>query len=279
MTAGEFRLLRDLVYAECGILVRDDMKFLMERRLSPRLELLGLSDFASYHRYLRYDAHRQAELEAAIDAIATNETYFFREPLQLQAFSEELLPALADRGRRLKKLSIWSAGCSTGEEPYTIAMLLRDSGLFEGWDVQVFGSDISRRVIAAARKAEYGASALRATPPHHLVRFFEAAGGRWRVREEIRGWVTFGQLNLLSEDTRRLVPRMDAVFCRNLLIYLDLPARRRVLASLYDRLWEGGYLLLGHSESLINLTTDFELVHLQSDLVYRRPARAGGEAP
>jgi chemotaxis protein methyltransferase CheR len=158
-------------------------------------------------------------------------------------------------------------------------MLLRDSGRFEGWDVQVFGSDISRRVIAAARQAEYGASSLRATPPEHLARSFEAAGGKWRVREEIRGWVTFGQLNLLSEDTRRLVPRMDAIFCRNLLIYLDVPARLRVLAALYDRLWEGGYLLLGHSESLINLTADFELVHLQNDLVYRRPWGSSGGTP
>ncbi len=279
MTLGQFRLLRDLVYAECGILVRDDMKFVMERKLTPRLELLALADFTSYHRYLRFDINRRAELEAAIDAIAINETYFFRDPQQLRAFSEEIVPLLADRRRHQKKISIWSAGCSTGEEPYTIAMLLRDSGRFEGWDVQVFGSDISRRVIAAARKAEYGTSALRATPPHYLSRYFEAAGGKWRVREEIRGWVTFGQLNLLSEDTRRLVPRMDAVFCRNLLIYFDRPARRRVLASLYDRLWDGGFLLLGHSESLINLTADFELVHLENDLIYRRPARSKGAAP
>lgn len=279
MTAAEFRLLRDLIYAECGILLREDLKFVTERRLWPRLELLGLSDFASYHRYLRFDPGRRAELEAAIEAIATNETYFFREQPQLKAFSEELVPRLVARNQRLRKLRIWSAGCSTGEEPYTIAMLLRECGLVDGWDVQIFGSDISRRVLTTARKGEYGPSSMRATEPELLQRYFEPAGARWRIREDIRAMVTFGQLNLLSQEVLALVPRMDVIFCRNVLIYFDVPARKRVLASLYDRLWEGGYLLLGHSESLIQLTADFELVHLQNDLVYRRPEPPGRAAP
>jgi chemotaxis protein methyltransferase CheR len=272
MSAEEFRLLRDHVYSHCGILVREDMKFVMERRLWPRLEALGLRDFTGYHRYLRYDAQRREELEAAVEALTTHETYFFREPGQLEAFSEEVLPVLQQRNAALKRVRIWSAGCSTGEEAYTLAMLLRQSRRFEGWDVEVHGTDISRRVLATARRAEYGPSSLRVAPPEQVARFFIPLGAnKVRVKDEVRAWVSFGQLNLLDAEACQLVPRMDAIFCRNVRIYFDLPARRRVLQAFHERLVPGGYLLLGHSENLFNLGADFELVHLHGDLAYRRP--------
>jgi chemotaxis protein methyltransferase CheR len=276
MNAEEFRLLRDFVYAYCGILVRDDMKYVMQRRLWPRLEALGLHDFASYYRYLRFDAQRRAELDTAIEALTTHETYFFREPRQLKAFSQEVLPVLERRNARLRRLRLWSAGCSSGEEAYTLAMLLKESGRFEGWDVEVHGSDISRRVLAAARQGEYGPSALRATSAEQLARYFTQIGpNRVRVREDVRAWVTFGHHNLQDTEHGTSSPRVDAVFCRNVLIYFDTPARQRVLKLLYDRLVPGGYLMLGHSENLINLSADFELVHLRGDLVYRRPELGG----
>jgi chemotaxis protein methyltransferase CheR len=274
MSPEEFRLLRDHVYAHCGILVHEDMKFVMERRLWPRLEALGLADFGTYHRFLRYDAQRRAELEAAVEALTTHETYFFREALQLRAFSDELLPELQRRNASSRRLRIWSAGCSTGEEAYTLSMLLKESALFEGWDVEVYGTDISRRVIAQARRAEYGPSALRATPPEMLARYFDkvaGAGNKVRVRDGVRAWVSFGHLNLLDEATAQLVPRMDVIFCRNVMIYFDGPARRRLIHLFREKLVPGGYLLLGHSENLLNLSVDFELVHLRGDLVYRRP--------
>ena len=280
MTAEEFRLLRDFVYGHCGILVRDDMKFVMQRRLSPRLEVLGLKDFSAYYRYLRFDAQRRAELETAIEALTTHETYFFREPRQLKAFTEEVLPLLERRNARLRRLRFWSAGCSSGEEAYTVAMLLKESGRFEGWDVEVHGTDISRRVLAQARQGEYGASALRATPPEKVERYFTQVGpNRVRVRDEVRAWVSFGHQNLLDPESGPLLSRMDAVFCRNVMIYFDTPARQRVLRLIYDRLVPGGYLLLGHSENLINLSADFELVHLKGDLVYRKPDPHGGSVP
>ncbi|WP_240357042.1 CheR family methyltransferase [Myxococcus eversor] len=279
MSAEEFRLLRDHVYSHCGILVHEDMKFVMERRLWPRLEALGVSDFSVYHRYLRYDANRHAELEAAVESLTTHETYFFREPSQLKAFREELLPLLEKRNARTKRLRLWSAGCSSGEEAYTLAMLLKDERRFEDWDVEVYGSDISRRVLSMARSAEYGPSALRATSADLLERFFVPAGkAKVRVRDDVRSMVSFGHHNLLDEAGSQLVMKMDAVFCRNVMIYFDQSARRRVLRILRDRLVPGGYLLLGHSENLLNLGADFELVHLRGDLVYRRPELTGGEA-
>jgi chemotaxis protein methyltransferase CheR len=274
MTLEEFQLLRDLIHDHCGILIRDDLKYVMERRLAPRLEALGLTHFGAYHRYLRYDVNRRPELDAAIEALTTNETYFFREPMQLDAFSKEILPELRRRNERFRRLRVWSAGCSSGEEAYTVAMLIWDSRLFEGWDVEVYGTDISRRVLAVARRAEYGPSALRATSRERTQRFFEPAGAKMRVRDEVRALVQFGHLNLLDAEMTPLVPRSDVVFCRNVLIYFDTPARKRVVDLFYEKLFEGGYLLLGHAESLISLSADFELVHLRNDLVYRRPARA-----
>ncbi len=281
MTPEEFRLLRDLVHAHCGILVRDDMKFVMERRLAPRLEVLGLGDFRAYYRALRYGPERRAELEAAVEALTTHETYFYREPQQLRALCEELLPELHERNARTRRLRFWSAGCSTGEEAYTLAMLVKASHLFEGWEVEVYGTDISRRVLEAARRAEYGAASMRAIPPDALQRFFVPAGSRFRVRDDLRAWVSFGQLNLLEPAAAQLVPRVDVVLCRNVMIYFDPAARRQVLRMLHDKLVPGGYLLLGHSENLLNVSADFELVHLRSDLVYRRPelpGAAGGRA-
>jgi len=271
MTPEEFRLLAELIYDHCGILFREDMGFLLERRLWTRVKALELTDFLSYYRYLRFDPGRRAELEAAVEALTTNETYFFREAFQLKAFQEEILPVLAADETRGRRLRVWSAGCSTGEEAYTIAMLILDSGLFHGWDVEVFGSDISRKVLAAARKGVYSRNALRETSPERLQRFFVAEGGKHLVKDEVRALVSFGHLNLLDEHMVAILARFDVIFCRNVMIYFDLPARRRVLKSFHGRLAQGGYLLLGHSESLIHVTADFELVHLKNDLVYRKP--------
>ncbi|MGI5862381.1 MAG: CheR family methyltransferase [Myxococcales bacterium] len=275
MTAEEFRLLAELIYEHCGILFRADMRYLLERRLASRLKANGLADFSAYYRLLRFDPRRKPELEAAVEALTTNETYFFREPQQLRAFSEELLPRLARERARSGRLRIWSAGCSTGEEAYTIAMLVQHSRLFVGWDVEILGSDISRRVLAVARRGIYQKSSLREPMPEHLARCFRVEGSSYVVADEIRQMVTFGHMNLLDENTLLLIGHMDVIFCRNVMIYFDLAARRRVLKSFHSKLVDGGYLLLGHSESLINVTADFELVHLKHDLVYRKPIPGG----
>ncbi len=272
MSAEQFRLIRDLIHEHCGIFYRDEFKYLMERRLAARLQSHGLADFGAYHRFLRYDVGRQAELEAAAETLTTNETYFFREPHQLKAFSEEILPTLAADKARERRLRIWSAGCSSGEEAYTIAILVKNTGLFDGWDVSVLGSDIARRVLAVARAGTYGAHAFRSADAQAMRRWFQPAGGKWVVDDAIRRLVSFGQLNLLDEGMTSLVGLVDVVFCRNVMIYFDLPARRRVLRSLHRKLQPGGFLLLGHSESLLNVTADFELLHLKNDLVYRKPS-------
>jgi chemotaxis protein methyltransferase CheR len=271
MSAEEYRLLRELIYEHCGLSFGEDLRYLFERRLAPRLQYHGLADYTAYHRFLRYDAARRAELETATEVLTTNETYFFREAHQLRAFTEEVLPVLARENARERRLRLWSAGCSTGEEVYTIAILLARSGLFEGWDVDVFGSDIARRVLAVARAGVYGPHAFRTPEAEAIKGWFRPVAGKWRVNDEVRRLASFGHLNLLDEGALSLVTSVDAIFCRNVMIYFDLAARRRVVGAFHGRLRPGGYLLLGHSESLLNVTSDFQLVHLRHDLVYRKP--------
>jgi len=271
MSPVEFRLLRDLIHAHAGLYFREDMQYLLERRLAPRLRLLGLASYGAYHRHLRYDPQRATELEAAAETLTTNETYFFREPLQLQSFSEEILPELARARAEEKRLRIWSAGCSSGEEAFTAAILLRSSGLFASWDVHVLGSDIARRVLAVARAGCYGAHAFRGVEAEAMIRWFRPSGERWTVDDDIRRMVSFAHINLLDDGAVDQVDPVDCIFCRNVLIYFDLDARRRVLKSLHRRLRPGGYLLLGHSESLLQVTADFEMAQLKGDLAYRRP--------
>ena len=275
LTAEEFRLLKELLLDACGLQLRDDLKYVVERRLWPRLEALSLRDYGGYYRYLRFDARAKEEVELAIELLVPHETYFFREPTQLDSFKRELLPMLSVQNASTRRLRLWSAGCSSGEEPYTLAMLIAESGLFEGWDVQIHGTDISRRMLTAARAAEYGSSALRTTTPAQLARHFDPlSSGRFRVKAPLKNRVSFGHLNLLDDVGLKLLPRMDAIFCRNVLIYLEPAARRTVVHSFWEQLFAGGYLLLGHSESLLTFSTDFALVQLSGDLVYRRPMGA-----
>jgi chemotaxis protein methyltransferase CheR len=270
----EFRLLRDLFSQKIGVQFGQESRFAMERRLRERIALLKLSTFAEYYQYLRFHPLAPAEWEEAIELLTTNETYFFREDYQLRAFKNELVPMLAAAARPRRRLNVWSAGCSTGEEVYSIAMILIESPLLAGWDVRIFGSDISKRCVAAARKGIYGAAAFRAMPDELKRRYFTERTDGFHVSERLRGMCHFGQMNLMEEEKARLLGRADAVFCRNVLIYFDTYARRRVIDMFHERLYAGGVLLLGHSESLLNVSTAFELLHLREDLVYKKPLGA-----
>jgi chemotaxis protein methyltransferase CheR len=278
MSEVEFRLLRDLVHEHCGLTFGDETRYLLERRLGPRLEALGLGGFGEYHRFLRYDPGREAELDEAVDLLTTNETYFYREPFQLNAFGREILPACARSLAKERRLRILSAGCSTGEEAYTLAVMVRDSRLFEGWDVEIVGSDISRRCLAAARAGSYGEHAFRNPEAAPMRRWFRLRGGKWVIDDAVKRMVRFTRENLLDPGALASVSKLDVLFCRNVMIYFDLPARRRVLRKFHQAMREGAWLLLGHSESLLNVTADFEIVHLESDLVYRKPLRVAAEA-
>jgi chemotaxis protein methyltransferase CheR len=291
LRADEYRLLRDLVSERLGLWFGPESRSSLERRLRERLDVHGLTSFTDYFQLLKYGPLAAEEWDEAADLLTTHETYFFREDYQLRAFRDEVVPLLAAKPRR--RLSVWSAGCSTGEEVYTIAILLLESGLFDPrpgappWDVRVHGSDLSKKCIAAARRGVYGASSFRATPDDVRARWFVPAAGTelgpsaapsgvaYGVAPAVRSICHFAQMNLLDEERTQLVGRCDVIFCRNVVFYLDASARRRVIDTLYDRLVPGGILLLGHAESLLNVSTAFELLHLKEDLVYRKPLLEG----
>jgi chemotaxis protein methyltransferase CheR len=276
LDADDFRVLRALVNGYCGIDLTVDQRAGVERRLRDRVSILGIDSFSEYVRLLRTDPKGRGELDEAVEALTTNETYFFREDYQLRAFKDEVIPLLAQQASARKRLAVWSAGCSTGEEVYSIAITLLETPDLAGWDLRVYGSDISKRCLAHARRAVYRPSAFRATPPEMKRRWFHDGPDGLLVQERVRQLCHFGHLNLLDGDRAPALGRMDAVFCRNVLIYLDPLSRRRVIDLFHQRLYPGGVLLLGHSESLLNVSTAFELLHLRDDLVYRRPLLAYG---
>lgn len=271
LSPDDFHLLRDLIYELAGLRFEDDARFLFERRLSDRVIAVGVRDFAAYYKLLRFSTLGASELEEVIERLTTKETYFLRQEYQLRAFEQEILPRLAESTAQSKRLFVWSAGCSTGEEAYTLAILIHRSRLFQQHEVRVIGSDISKVAIAKARRGVYRTASFRATPPGFLDAYFQQTSEGALVVDEIRRMCHFGQLNLLDVGRVPFVGRVDVVFCRNVLIYFDVNSRRRVIDAFYERLLPGGYLLLGHSESLLNVTTAFELVHLSADLVYRKP--------
>jgi chemotaxis protein methyltransferase CheR len=176
-----FRLIRDFVRDHCGIYFDNDSRYLLEKRLSRRLGIHHFSNFREYYRYLLYHRNRDEELAAIIDNITVNETYFFREQNQLKAFSEEILPELRETNKEKKTLRIWSAGCSTGEEPYTTAMLILEKRLFPGWNIEIFGSDINQRVLRTARGGVYGKNSFRATDQYFLCKYFSEDKGLFRI--------------------------------------------------------------------------------------------------
>jgi chemotaxis protein methyltransferase CheR len=270
-----FRLIRDFVRDYCGIYFDDDSRYLLEKRLSRRVRTLQFSNFREYYRYLLYHKNREEELTSIIDIITVNETYFFREQNQLKTFSEEILPELKDINKDKKRLRVWSAGCSTGEEPYTIAILVLEKGYFHNWNIEIFGSDINQRVLQAARSGIYRKNSFRATEPYFLRKYFREEDNISRISDNVKKYVNFSHLNLLDPFKVKLVGTVDVIFCRNVLIYFDYPSRKKVIDMFYERLADGGYLLLGHAESLINISTAFSLRHFKYDMVYQKPVKKG----
>ena len=266
-----FRLVRDIIKDYCGLYFDDGARYLLEKRLSRRVRNHHLNDFRDYYRFIRYDKRAEEELSAIMDVLTVNETYFFREQNQLRAFSEEILDELKTVNGGKKTLRIWSAGCSTGEEPYTIAMLIHETGYFHGWDIEIYGSDINQRVLQTARRGLYRKNSFRTMSPYFLNKYFAEEDGAHRITDEVRKYVNFSYLNLLDPFKTKFLGKVDIVFCRNVLIYFDAASRRRVIENFYDRLVEGGYLLLGHAESLMNISTAFTLRHLRHDMVYQKP--------
>ena len=276
ITNEEFTQLRDYIYEQCGIYIAETRKYLVENRLSNRLKDLNLENFGEYYYYLRFDANRRAEMTKLFEVITTNETSFYRNPPQLQVFQEKVLKAELDklRAAHTRKLRIWSAGCSTGEEPYTLAMILHEVLKSEilTWDIKITANDLSEAVLHSARRGIYSDYALRTTPPEIVTRYFKKEGNNYHVDPKLKNLISFGPINLSDKMMLKRVERSHIVFCRNVIIYFDDEMKRQVIESFYDNLLPGGCLLIGHSESLHNISRAFKPEHHVGTIVYRKEA-------
>ncbi|HET6514305.1 MAG TPA: protein-glutamate O-methyltransferase CheR [Thermodesulfovibrionales bacterium] len=261
-----FRQLRDFIYEKSGIYVPDMKKYLLENRLLKRVQENNLNSFEDYLYRIRYN-NCGDELARLYDAITTNETFFFREQQQFDIFTEVVIPEVL-KYKGTKGLQIWSAACSTGEEPYTITLLLREKRA----DVraEIFASDISDGVLMSARKAVYGSYSVRNVPEPYLKKYFKANGQSYELEPSIRNSVKFMNINLTDEKRLPSMRNLDIIFCRNVLIYFDDKAKQKVISLLYDSLRPGGFLFIGASESLHNLTRAFKPTIINKVIVYQR---------
>ncbi|WP_242353067.1 MULTISPECIES: protein-glutamate O-methyltransferase CheR [Anaeromyxobacter] len=256
VTDGEFELFQRLIHAEAGIWLAPVKKALLVGRLARRLRELGLTSYHAYYERVRGDA---AEKVRMLDAICTNETHFFREPRHFEFLREQVFPALreeAEAGRRARRIRVWSAACSSGEEPYSLAMSLLDA-FPSGWELEILATDLSTRILDRARAAVWPIDKASEIPEAYLkaymLRGVGSQEGLMKAGPEIRARVRFDRVNLNGDAWPDA--RFDLVFCRNVLIYFERKAKERVVERLIDRLEPGGHLFLGHAESLGGLTT------------------------
>ncbi len=273
LSEEEFRLLRDFIHERFGLYFDDSQRASLRARLAPRLALLGLVSFEDYYRHLRFAPDRSEEVLRMVSHLTNNETYFFREQPQLAVFAGLVLDAIKARRARTgeRRLNVLSAGCSTGEEPLTLGMILFDSGrFFWGWDVRVTGLDIDGTALEAAHRGSYHQNSLRAVPPAALQRHFVRDGAGVRVKEAARRTVSFRVGNLLDPAAYAGLTPLDALFCRNVLIYFSDAAVQRAVSLFHEALVPGGYLFLGHAESLGRVTSAFVPIRFQGAIVYQK---------
>jgi chemotaxis protein methyltransferase CheR len=270
-----FARVCDFLYRRTGMLFTESKRYYVQRRIADRMEFLGISSFPTYFAFLRVDA--DGEVEKFINALTVNETYFYREEHQLRCLSSDLLNERVQARRPGEALRIWSVPCATGEEPYSIAMWL-----LENWpevdvqDIEILGSDIDTECVAAARAGEFGARALMKLSPALVEKYFVSTGeGRWRVVPDLRQSVQFTSVNLMKPADTRQHGLFDVIFCRNVLIYFDDASRRLAAENLFECLAPGGFICLGHTESMSRISPLFEVRRFEDAIVYQRPKVRG----
>jgi len=276
MRDKEFEFIRTLVYEHSRIHLGPDKRELVAARLGKRLRATQLSDIGEYCHLLQ-SPRAEEELSHLIDAISTNHTFFFRENAHFDYLRAHILPELQARQRleRWPRLNVWSAASSSGEEPYSLAITLAETLPAGGWPWHIEGTDISHRILDKARAAIYRAEVVERLPRECIRKYFQRGvgpqEGNYRVKPVLTSAVTYHQLNLLEGDPPFREP-FQVIFCRNVMIYFDRPTQEELIARLTRRLVPGGYLLVGHSESLTGIKHTLQIV---KPAIYRRPPASG----
>jgi chemotaxis protein methyltransferase CheR len=271
--AQELSRLCDFIYRRSGIAYGEGKRAYVERRLAQGMHRTGTASVAAYLAMLRLSP---AEAERLVNSITVNETYFYREDYQLRCLGRAILPEIVARRGPGDRIRLWSIPCSTGEEPYSIAIwLLENWALVDAYNIEIVGSDLDSQALAAAREGRYGDRSLGRLPPAVVERYFEAPlAGRRQIIRDLRESVSLGPANLVDAASMAAQGRFDVIFCRNVLIYFDAAAQCLASRHLFEALLPGGFLCLGHSESLGRLPTGFVQRRFEDAIVYQRPAAA-----
>ncbi len=267
--------VRDLIYKVCGIYFPDNKFYFLGDRAARRLKALQIKSLQEYYELLTVGPDREAEIRNLLNEITVGETCFFRNPQQLNALRKVILPKIMEAKAKLSftRLKIWSAGSSTGEEPYTLAMImLEDSATaLKGWSWEIVATDLNDHSLAKCKEGIYDSYALRNTEPYFQQKYFNRQGQTFAIAPEVKKKVTFSRLNLQDESKILFMKGNDVIFCANVLIYFDGASKRRTVHHFFNNLLPGGYFFLGHSESLYGVNDEFRLVHFPGATAYVRP--------
>lgn len=275
LTEVEYRLLCEFLYRRTGMIFTEAKRYYVERRVVERMTATAAPSFAHYFARLRADV--PGEFEQFVNAFTVNETYFFREDHQLRCLTQDLLPDRIRTREQSGPLRIWSVPCSTGEEPYSIALwLLENWPLVDNYEIEIVGADIDTQALEQARAGIFGKRALMRLSPDVIERYFvQLDEQRWQIIDELRESIRFGAVNLVEQHETRPYGSFDVIFCRNVLIYFDDASRRIAAENLYENLLPGGFICLGHAESMSRISPLFEVARYDDAIVYRRPVAPG----
>jgi len=268
--------IRDAIYQISGIYQPEEKLYLLATRCARRMSAVKAKTPAEYLEHLTVRGNREAELRLLLNEITIGETYMFRSPPQLEALRNVILPQIlqAKSAMGFKRLHLWSAGCSTGEEPYTLAMFLLEESekMLAGWTFDILATDLNDNSLAVAKAGIYGEYALRSTTEPLRRKYFKPYDDkRLQATDQLKSLIRFERVNLHDDSKMTFLKGMDVIFCCNVLIYFDLASKRRVMQHFYSNLLPGGYLFLGHAESLYQVDDRFHLVHFPGAIGYWKP--------
>lgn len=267
----EFERLTDLIYRKAGIRFEQKKIYYIAKRLEKRMAVVGSETVMDYIRHLKFSDRDGREMQELLNTLTINETYFFRDFSQLQAFAEDCLDSVITRkaARGDRHLRIWSSGCSSGEEPYTLGIILQEMiDDIRRWDVEIIATDIDEVILDKARKGVYMSRSVKDVPTGYLEQYFSRSSNFYHVKQKIKNMVRFDYLNLNERDVLRKYRGFDFIFCRNVLIYFDDVSRKRVVDHYYMALIPGGYIFLGSAESPTRINPAFKIRKTENHMVY-----------
>ena len=274
ITQTDFEKFREFFYRKTGIQFETSKRYFVDKRLVERMELTGSTSFRNYFTMLRFEASGE-ELQHLTNLMTVNETYFFREQYQFECLVKSILPEIVSRKTDKKPIRIWVMPSSSGEEPYSIALyLLEYWAAINDWDIEIIASDIDTKILAKARAGHYSVRSVQQLPETLLRKYFESRADGYQICDDLRNAIEFTRVNLSDRADTRAYRDFDVVFCRNLLIYFDDVSRKTAAETFFDAMKPGGYICLGHSESMSRVSSLYKVRKFPEAIVYQKPLEA-----